>query len=93
MSTQQPSLAICVNRRLTGQNPSCGGRNAEALATELEQALRLRGISLPLYRTDCLGRCNEGPNLRLSPQGKFLCLNGDDDPSRVLDWLQQQLPL
>jgi hypothetical protein len=91
MNTEQPYLAICTNRRLTGQSPSCGGSSAETLAIQLEAALKQQGINLPLRHSDCLGHCQRGPNLRLAPQGQVYSLEGNIDIPRTLAWLKKQL--
>jgi NADH:ubiquinone oxidoreductase subunit E len=84
-------LAICINERLTGHSPSCGGRGSRALAGQLEQALLQQGIAMPLRHVDCLGRCAEGPNLRLAPGGHFTTLAGETEIPALLEWLKAQL--
>lgn len=91
MEIELPYLAICTNHRLTGNAPSCGGRGADLLATQLESALQQQGIDLSLRRSHCLGLCRIGPNLRLAPQGQVLNLQGKNDLPAILSWLKQQL--
>lgn len=81
------TLAICVNRRLTDTVPSCGGRGSEQLADKLEQALQQQSLQLPLQRVDCLGRCEEGPNLRLAPDGHFFTLHDESEIPALLEQL------
>ena len=91
MEPKQRYLALCVNRRLTGTTPSCGGSGAESLVEQLEQAMRQHGITLPLQRSDCLGQCQQGPNLRLAPEGQVLNLHNRIDLDSIIAWLKLQL--
>lgn len=65
-------LLICVNRRLTHGNPSCGQQQSVKLAQQLEELIARERLAISVERVFCLGRCNEGPVLRLAPAGEFL---------------------
>jgi NADH:ubiquinone oxidoreductase subunit E len=75
-------LDICINRRIT--QASCGGRGAEQLADKLEHFLQQHRLDLPLNRVDCLGRCEQGPNLRIGPEGVFITLKSEADFTKLL---------
>ncbi len=75
-------LDICTNRRIS--QTSCGGRGAERLADRLERFLQQYRPDLPLNRVDCLGRCDQGPNLRIGPDGVFITLKSEADFSKLL---------
>lgn len=64
-------VVVCVNHRANPEQPSCGARGAEAIACALEEALNNRTSGIPVERFHCLGHCNSGPNVRLSPAGPF----------------------
>lgn len=64
-------LLICTNRRLTDRSPSCGGHGADILLRELERLIKVNGLSISVSTITCLGRCSEGPILRLAPGGMF----------------------
>ena len=57
---------VCVNRRIG--KPACAGA---AIADALETELRGRQLAFPVERTVCLGACEQGPNIRLAPGGRF----------------------
>ena len=79
-------ILVCVNRRDNPDQPSCGARGGEAIACALEQALQERGLAIPVQRFNCLGRCDEGPNLRLVPAGPcHQQLSVDDVPGLMAD--------
>lgn len=57
---------VCVNRRIG--KPACAGA---ALADALETELRERQLAIAVERAVCLGACDQGPNVRLAPGGRF----------------------
>ena len=57
---------VCVNRRIG--KPACEGA---AIADVLESELRQRQLAIPVERSICLGACEQGPNVRLAPGGRF----------------------
>ena len=57
---------VCVNRRIG--KPACAGA---AIADALESELRQRQLAIPVERSICLGACEQGPNVRLAPGGRF----------------------
>ncbi len=66
-------LIVCVNERLgTGQR-SCVGSGSLDLIDQLEARLVAENLNLPIVRRECLGRCQEGPVMRIAPAGPFFC--------------------
>lgn len=65
-------LLICINRRLTPTTPSCAQRNSESLAAELVQRIASEQLAIEVETVFCLGRCQEGPVVKLVPGGAFL---------------------
>ncbi|MDH3713578.1 MAG: NAD-dependent epimerase/dehydratase family protein [Gammaproteobacteria bacterium] len=74
-----PCLVICINRRLNDENPSCAARGSEALAARLSDEITRRGLVAELRRVYCLGRCEQGPNVRIVPGGKTYKGVSEDD--------------
>jgi len=65
MSRQDPvTLVACVKARQPG-SPSCGGRGSEALISALKRHLASHGQPVTVTEVQCLGRCSQGPNLRI----------------------------
>ena len=81
-------LLICVNQRLGAV--SCGGRNAEELASALETGIARRGLDIEVLRIHCFGRCESGPNLRLigRPFHQRVQLDGIES---LLDALEREM--
>lgn len=65
-TSAQPGFIVCTNRRLG--KPSCHG---SAIADALEAALHRRGLTMQVQRSVCLGACEQGPNVRIAPGGRF----------------------
>jgi (2Fe-2S) ferredoxin len=64
-------VIVCVNHRANPDQPSCGARGGEAIACSLEKALSHHQPGIRVERFNCLGQCDSGPNIRLSPAGPF----------------------
>ncbi|MDQ6992019.1 MAG: (2Fe-2S) ferredoxin domain-containing protein [Mariprofundus sp.] len=76
-------IMVCTNHR-SGLHNSCGARGSEALAARLEDEIAQKGWHIELKRSICLGRCNEGPNLKLVPGGQMICAVNVDHLESVL---------
>lgn len=51
--------------------PSCGARGGVEIADALESAIAAQSLPIRLERFKCLGLCERGPNVKLSPGGEF----------------------
>lgn len=81
-------VIVCVNERLPGK-PSCGGRGSQLLADDLERVMKQRGLQSTVERVYCIGRCREGPNVRIFPGGCFFHGVGPQDVAAILDNLEK----
>jgi (2Fe-2S) ferredoxin len=64
-------LIVCINERLgTGQR-SCVGSGSLDLISQLEAMIAAERLDVPIVRRECLGRCEEGPVIRIAPAGPF----------------------
>ena len=66
-----PVITVCINHRANPDVPSCAARGGAEVARCLEQAVAERNLPLRIERFNCLGKCELGPNLKLSPGGNF----------------------
>jgi len=78
----QPTIIVCVNRRLRHDTPSCAERGSEALADALEA--QMPGTGASLVRIKCFGRCADGPIVRIAPGGRFFTEASIDDVGEML---------
>lgn len=77
-------VTVCVNRRASPETPSCGARGGVEIADALEAAIAAQGLPVRLERFKCLGQCELGPNVKLSPGGEFCHGVSLDDLPQVL---------
>lgn len=68
---KEKTVTVCINRRIGPDAPSCGARGGLEIADALEAAIAARGLPVRLERFKCLGQCERGPNIKLSPGGEF----------------------
>jgi (2Fe-2S) ferredoxin len=69
--TRPARLIACVNQRLgTGQR-SCVGSGSLDLISKIESMLVEEGLEIAIVRRECLGRCEQGPVMRIAPGGRF----------------------
>ncbi|BBL71710.1 (2Fe-2S) ferredoxin domain-containing protein [Methylogaea oryzae] len=74
-------ILVCVNERQGAAQPSCAARGGLAVLKAL-QAKSGRDVKVATCR--CLGRCEEGPVVRIGPGGPFhLGVTASDAPSLV----------
>jgi len=64
-------LVACINQRLGAGQRSCAGSGSLALIERLERLIDERGLAVPVVRRECLGRCEQGPTMRIAPGGPF----------------------
>jgi len=69
--TAAKKVMVCVNFRANPGQPSCAARGSEAIACALEAALAQHQLQIAVERFNCLGHCESGPNVRLTPAGRW----------------------
>lgn len=77
-------LAVCVNRRLGSAQRDCAG--SLDLIDSIESPIANDKLDIPGIRRECLGRCETGPGLRISPGGPFFT---EIDQSRLGDIISE----
>ena len=85
----QVRLIVCVNERLgTGQR-SCVGSGSLDLISRLEAMLSTDNLAIPVVRRECLGRCEEGPVMRIAPAGPFFTEIDEQTLAAIIDQLRE----
>ena len=79
-------LTVCINVRKP-PFASCGARGSLALRETLEKEIAARGLAIDLQTIACLGKCDIGPNARLSPGNHWF--NRITDAEDVLKKLEE----
>jgi NADH:ubiquinone oxidoreductase subunit E len=82
-------ILVCVNYRANPDQPSCAARGSKELARCLEEELANHEISIKVEHADCLGYCDKGPNLKLSPEGRFFHHGSKREITAILSELKK----
>ena len=64
-------LIVCINERLGKGQRSCVGSGNINYIQEIRELLQLEGLNVPIVERECLGKCEQGPVMRIAPGGKF----------------------
>ncbi|MFQ3320451.1 MAG: sirohydrochlorin cobaltochelatase [Natronomonas sp.] len=75
-------VAVCTNR-------TCAGDGAATVLERVRQAVRDHGVDARITRSSCLGRCGEGPNVAVYPDGVWYGDVAPDDASRIASSLDR----
>ena len=86
-------VTVCVNERPpTGiVTVSCGPRGGFAIAAALEAELKRRGLAARFTTIKCLGLCEKGPNVRLTPSNSWFHGVHEADVPAIADIVARQM--
>lgn len=67
----------------------CSDRKSKKLFSRLEDEIDKRklGDSIHVVRTECMGKCDDGPNVVISPGATWVCGAKPKDAKKILDEL------
>ena len=71
MKTVSKHITVCINQRTNPDMPSCGMRGGLEIVDALQAALAESQLKIDVRTFHCLGKCELGPNAKLSPGGEF----------------------
>lgn len=86
-------VTVCVNERPpTGiVTVSCGPRGGFAIAAAIEAELKRRGLAARFSTIKCLGLCEKGPNVRLTPSNSWFHGVHDTDVGVIIAMIEDHL--
>ena len=67
-TSSEKKILICTNYRANKRNPSCGAKGS----LELLDALKSKQLDISIEEAPCMGRCQQGPNINILPNGLWL---------------------
>ncbi len=82
-------VVVCVNKMPGPGGKCCGQAGGPAIAEALRTGVGARGIRAEITEIVCLGKCADGPNLRIVG-GEFHQHLRPDDVPRLLDLLEDR---
>lgn len=80
---------VCTNRRANPELPSCGRRGALEIAELLEKEIARLKLPVSVKQFKCLGMCELGPNIKLSPGGEFIHEAKCEDMLEMMEKIQE----
>ncbi len=84
-------LLICTNYRVNPNQHSCAARGSKILVDDLTQFLIEEGLAITVETSNCLGFCDIGINLKLSPNGDFIhhVTKSQDGQAAILELIKE----
>lgn len=86
-------LIVCVNERLGFGQKSCAGSGSRKLINELQRLVSDHAMQAEIVEQVCLGRCEEGINMRIAPGGPFFTQVTQQDLLHILLTLKDYIPV
>lgn len=87
MKTSPLRLVVCINERLgTGQRSCVGSGNLDFIR-KIREMIQKQGMDVPIIERECLGKCEQGPVMRIAPGGRFFTEIDEDTLLRIVDEL------
>jgi (2Fe-2S) ferredoxin len=86
-------LTVCINERPPGTilTVSCGPRGGFAIAAAIEAELKRRNLPVRFSTIKCLGLCESGPNVLMTPSNSWFHGVHEADVPDLLDLVEAQL--
>lgn len=87
------SVTVCINERPPSGivTVSCGPRGGFAIAAAIEAELARRRLPVRFATIKCLGLCEDGPNVRLTPSNSWFHGVRVEDVGRLVDRVEAQI--
>jgi (2Fe-2S) ferredoxin len=87
------SVTVCINERPQSgiMTISCGPRGGFAIAQAIEAELVRRRLPVRFATIKCLGLCEDGPNVRVTPSNSWFHGVRPDDVARLVDVVEEQM--
>jgi len=82
-------VVVCVNMMRGPRGKCCGLSGSPEIADALEKGIQERRLNVRIERIVCLGKCNDGPNLRYVG-GEFRQNLSLDDVPTLLEEFEQR---
>ncbi len=86
-------VTVCVNVRPPGTiaTVSCGPRGGAAIAESILAELKRRNLRVRFSAIKCLGMCESGPNVRLTPSNSWCHGAHVSDVGAIVDLIEDQI--
>lgn len=78
---------VCINQRADGERVCCASHNGVELHARLKELVRERGYrtKIRISKSGCMDRCEEGANIMVFPDNRWLSNVQDADLETLVD--------
>ncbi len=82
-------IFICINKKDDSSKPCCGARKSEEIVNKLKQIVRERNLKdqVRVSKSGCMGKCDQGPNIMVYPEGIWYSNVKEEDVQFLIDEL------
>lgn len=81
-------LVVCVNERFgIGQRSCVSGNNLEYIC-KIRSMIEAENLTVPIIERVCLGKCEQGPVMRIAPGGRFFTEINQTSLQDIIDELK-----
>ena len=88
MKASPTRLVVCINERLASGQRSCVGSGNLDYIDEIRSLIATQGLDVLIVERECLGKCEQGPVMRIAPGGKFFTEIDQSTLSTIVDELK-----
>ncbi|MFT5657205.1 MAG: (2Fe-2S) ferredoxin [Gammaproteobacteria bacterium] len=77
-------LVVCINQRLGTQRCCVGSGNLD-YSDQIEALIEQAGLAVSIVKRECLGKCEQGPVMRIAPGGRFFTEINENSLPMIMD--------
>ncbi len=81
-------LVACINERLGSGQRSCIGSGNLKYIGKIKSMIEAEGLKIPVIERVCLGKCEQGPVMRIAPGGEFFTEINETSLRDIIDELK-----
>lgn len=86
----QQIILVCGNIRTDGRM-SCGPNGGTDLKDRLKEMCKARNLPVRVVQSSCLGKCDDGPNIMITPANVWLSKVTMNDVDEIVKKIEQYL--
>ncbi len=82
-------IFVCINKKEDPSKPCCGAKKSEEIVAKLKQIVRERNLKeyIRVSKLGCMGKCEQGPNILVYPEGIWYSNIKEEDLQFLFDEL------
>lgn len=89
----QKIVFVCCNQRAAGERVCCAAGRGQEIRDALKRLVKERGLKsrIRVSQSGCMDRCEDGPNVMIFPDNRWISHVTPDDVPAILDMLTEDL--